>query len=339
MPDAERWLRWLQCGLGAATAVLLFLFARRAFHSNLVAVVAGLAAALHPFWIISTAEIEDGVLASFLVAGCLFLGARASQSRGALTSWAFGLTLAGLALTRAPLLPFAVIGLLWFLQRCSRLERGWLLALLAFLGFASGLGPWMVRNYLVFHDVYPVVDNSIHHLWLGNRIALPSESTPEENPETPAASAVEQLKELWDKTKRQPSSFLERRLWAGLYFLCGEEWFGRGRLCIPSTNAEITATVPDWINRSYSALLAGTLLGLIVLAWLGWRSSYPWRAKPCHWGWSRVDTAALLVGHAELLSGPRLPWDAVLICYAAYGLVWTVASLALRLLPRFQVRC
>src|SRR5437773_1362457 len=38
----EQWARWLQCGLGAATPGLLFLFARRAFQSNVVALLAGL---------------------------------------------------------------------------------------------------------------------------------------------------------------------------------------------------------------------------------------------------------------------------------------------------------
>lgn len=324
LADAERWARWLQCGFGAATAALLFLFSRRAFHSNAVAAVAGLAAAVHPFWVASTAEIQDGVQASFLLAACLFLGARASQSRGALTSWAFGLALAGLSLTRAPLLVFAVIALLWFLECCAHLERGWLLAVLACLGFALGLGPWMVRNYLVFHDVYPVVDNGIYHLWLGNRAADSSETIV---PEAQGSDA-ERLREIWDGLGRQPSAFLERRIRAGLHFWLGKEWFGHGRLCIVSASDDPSSTVPSWVNRSYASLFAGSLLALTILGMLGWRCSYPWRteAMPLALALFWVPFPYVL-SHAENLSGPRLPLDGVLICYAAYGLVWSVISL------------
>src|SRR5579875_3169897 len=61
-------MRWIQCGLGALTAGLYFLFARRAFLSLVVAVLSGLLCALHPFWIIDTATLADGTLATFLLA-------------------------------------------------------------------------------------------------------------------------------------------------------------------------------------------------------------------------------------------------------------------------------
>src|SRR5262249_6674140 len=41
-------VRWIQVGLGALTAALYFLFARRAFRSLFVGTAAGLLAALHP---------------------------------------------------------------------------------------------------------------------------------------------------------------------------------------------------------------------------------------------------------------------------------------------------
>src|SRR5437764_160529 len=82
------------------TAVCYFFFARRAFASALVGAIAGLFAALHPFWIINTAELADGVLATFLLAVVLVLGARGSHSGGAVASLLYGLALAGLALVR-----------------------------------------------------------------------------------------------------------------------------------------------------------------------------------------------------------------------------------------------
>src|SRR5262249_10639358 len=147
---------------------LYFLFARRAFGSALVAVLAGLFCALHPFWVVSAAELEDGTVAAFLLGLAVWLGARGGQSGGALTSLLYGLVLAGLALVRAALLPFVFVAVLWSLWRCRSLPRGWLYALLAFLGFANALVPWTVRNYQLDEDVVPVVDTAWWHLWIGN---------------------------------------------------------------------------------------------------------------------------------------------------------------------------
>jgi 4-amino-4-deoxy-L-arabinose transferase-like glycosyltransferase len=323
MPSAERRTRWLQCGLGTLTALLLFLFARQAFQSNLVGTIAGLTAALHPFWIVNAAEIADGVLATLLLTAALYLGARAHRLHGALTSWVFGLALAGLALTRAALLLFAVLALLWFLQRCTQLERGWMLALLSFLGFASGFGPWMVRNYLVLHEVYPVVDSAMYDFWLGNGPRIMDETHPD------PGNDVERLREVWQQARLRPSAVLHRRLQAGLEFLLGGAWFDHEQLCTRQGDAEQWSSVPDWLSRSYGSLLAGSLLILFLLGGLGWRVTYPWRREAMPLALALVFIPLpYLLGHAETLSGPRLPWDGVLICYAAYALVWVLMSAA-----------
>src|SRR5207302_2012956 len=90
-------LRWAQCGLGTLAVLCLFLLARQAFASTLVAAIAGSLAAVYPFWIVNTAELADGVLVSFLVCAALALGTRGSQVGGPFTSLLFGLSLAGLA--------------------------------------------------------------------------------------------------------------------------------------------------------------------------------------------------------------------------------------------------
>jgi 4-amino-4-deoxy-L-arabinose transferase-like glycosyltransferase len=310
----ERWARWGQCGLGAAAVGLLYLFAQCAFQSTLVAGLAGLLAAFYPFWIINTAEINDGTLACFLLAACLYLGAAARHSRGTLTSWFFGLALAGLALTRAALLPFAVVALLWFLQHCRVLERGWMLALLAFLGFVLGLTPWLARNYQAFHEIYPITDTTIHHVWLGNR----PDST-----EEPASDRAK-LEAVWEEMQLHPSRTIQRRIEAGLAFCFGDDWLRHGRLCRVD-EGETWESAPSWLARSYRSLLAGSLLGLLLLAGLGWRWTYPWsiEAMPSSLALIWIPLPYLL-GHAEALHGPRLPLDGVLLCYAAYALVWLV---------------
>src|SRR5207302_2036930 len=61
LSPVDRTVRWIQCGLGALTAVLYFFFALRAFDCRAVATLTGLFCAVHPVWIVNTAEINDGV--------------------------------------------------------------------------------------------------------------------------------------------------------------------------------------------------------------------------------------------------------------------------------------
>ncbi len=117
---ATRTIIWTQCALGALTAVLCMLFARLAFASSFVGFLAGLLVALHPFWIVNVAELQDGVLTCFLLAACLFLGTFADQRGSPLASLLFGGSLAALALVRAALLPFSFVGFLWFLPRMQQ---------------------------------------------------------------------------------------------------------------------------------------------------------------------------------------------------------------------------
>ena len=197
-------VRWSQAVLGSLTAGLYFFFARRAFRSRTVGLLAGLFTALYPFWIIETATIDDGTLATFALAGCLFLGGQAGEKGGALLSLLFGLALAGLALVRAAFLPFSFVAVIWFLLRSRTLPRGWLCALLAFLGFANGLAPWTVRNIQIFHEPVPIVSSAWLHLWIGN------------NPEATGGPATEKtwqsdsVKELFEEKKRPRNRFASR---------------------------------------------------------------------------------------------------------------------------------
>jgi hypothetical protein len=359
-PDS---VRWTQAGLGALTAGLYLLFALRAFRSRVVAGLTGVLCALHPFWIVDTAAISDGVLATFLLAACIFLGARGGDAGGALTSLLFGLALAGLALVRAALLPFAVVALLWFLLRCRRLPNGWLAALLAFLGFITGLVPWTLRNFEAFHDVFPVANSMYYHLWMGNNRdatggpllqtdlveALAHERheastatadwlTHLEQPERYRALARPVLEEL----KNNPQAALQRRLWAGLCFFFGEDWLTERKLCREIAYARVTpqdrytelvgeAVVPD--SGPYPLFLAASLLGMLLLGVLGWRLTYAWRhtSMPAALAVCWVPLPYIL-SHGEALSGPRLPLDGVFLCYAAFTLACVVPALRKALL-------
>jgi 4-amino-4-deoxy-L-arabinose transferase-like glycosyltransferase len=340
LAEPEQAVRWGQVALGALTAALYYLFARRAFGSRLVAFLAGLFCAMHPFWVVSTVELEDGVVAAFLLALAVWLGTRAGQSGGPLTSLLYGLSLAALSLVRAALLPFTIVAVLWFLWRCRTLPRGWLYALLAFLGFVNALVPWSLRNYQLNEEVVPIVDTAWWHLWLGNspeatggpekdeeaveRMARARTQTPDELrksfgavPETQRYGRLAQ--DVADEVLRNPVGTINRRLAAAVSFLLGEQWLRDHKVWQPG---ESTAELPQWLADSYPAVLLGTLLGMLLLAFCGWRWSDAWRLAS---GPAALAVVWLplpyIVSHAEALSGPRLPLDGILLTYAAFVLV------------------
>jgi hypothetical protein len=197
-----------------------------------------------------------------------------------------------------------------------------LCALLAFLGFVNGLAPWVFRNWQLSGEPLPIVNSTYYHLWVGNRPATPGESDKEAltDPEGFAWPSLDDhhAHEFWREMSDHPAETVRRRLRAGLDFLLGKRWFAEGRLADRTGSEE---AMPDWLARSYPVALESTLLGLIVLSLLGWRWTYAWR-------WSAMPLSLAIIwiplpyvlSHAETLSGPRLPLDGVLLCYAAFAL-------------------
>ncbi|HKB37483.1 MAG TPA: hypothetical protein VKD72_13635, partial [Gemmataceae bacterium] len=275
-------------------------------------------------------------------------GVLASQTGGAFPSLVYGLALAGLSLLRAPLLPFAFVAVMWFLLRCRRIDRGWLCALLAFLGFANGLGPWTLRNFHAFGEPVPLVDSAYLHLWMGiNRYA---DGGPQSESVLLAALAErrgtdpqvlrEELAQIKPQPRRyrslsadvlaeardRPADFLQHRLEAGVSFVLGASWLKERRIALPA-GEETPAGFGRW-----QAVLLLVLLVLLPLALLGWRWTYPWREEsmPASLAVFWIPLPYMLA-HAGLLHGPRLPLDGVLLTYAAFVLacLWpaTAASL------------
>jgi hypothetical protein len=298
--------------------------------------------ALHPFWVIGTAALSDGVLAGFLLALAVCLGARTGEVGGAFASLVYGLALAGLALVRAACLPFAFLALVWFLFRSRTLPRGWLAALLAFLGFANGLAPWIVRNVQVFHQPIPIVDSAWLHLWIGNNpnatggpateamwAEAPSQKLQAIQEQTARYAQLAPL--VWEEVRAQPEKTIFRRLRAALVFLTGESWLEEGTLMEePSPSEE---ELPAWWSAAATRIaLQASLLVMLLLGFLGWRWSYAWRweSMPAFLAVVWIPLPYIL-GHGEALSGPRLPLDGILLCYVAVVLgalsPWTRAQL------------
>ena len=329
-------VRWVQVALGALTAGFYFLFARRAFRSLTAGLLVGLLCSLHPFWVVNTAALDDGVLATFLVSLVMFTGARGGETGGPFASLLYGVALAATALVRAALLPFAFIGLAWFLLRSRKLPGGWLAALLSFLGFIIGVAPWAVRNWQQFSEPTPVVDSAYVHLWMGNNPAANGGAV-----DPTSGLSPDQVKELqddkkqperyaklgrvvWDNMRSDPPAVAQHRFQSAVAFLVGAPAAeGRGSMS-PVAPTPDSPKGPEafW---SWQAVFLWTLLGIIALGLLGWRWSYGWKAEsmPAALAMFWIPLPYIL-GHAELLSGPRLPLDGVLICYAAFAVLCLV---------------
>ena len=120
--------------------------------------------------------------------------------------------------------------------------------------------------------------------------------------------------------RRHPAESYRVRLQAGCYFFLGQEFFTKGTLQQPGAE-DAQKAAPEWLRNSAPAILAGSLLAMLLLAALGWRWSYAW------W-YTGVPVALAAVwiplpyifSHAELLSGPRLPFDGVLLTFAAFAI-------------------
>ncbi|HMO34951.1 MAG TPA: hypothetical protein PKA06_02810 [Gemmatales bacterium] len=319
-------MRWVHLVLGGFTCLCYYLVAWRAFGQHpLLALLVGLVTAAYPFWIVNTAELEDGVLASFLLAWSLSLSLRIGN-------------LAALALTRASLLPFAIVVQLWFFLRCRAVPSGWLAAILCFAGFLGGLAPWVYQCFQVFQEPVPVVHSAWLHVWVGNNpasdggpyqwsmkkrldpaLAKTLEDTPVKDRYALLAEAVT------SEITERPAETVKRRWMAAMQFLFGTSsisgtlfWCG-----------EKTATAPTWLRP----VLLITLGTLYVLALLGWRWSYGWKYQSAPLALAVVwIPLPYLLTHADQLHSCRLPWDGILIVLAVLGLLALLPYIGSRLL-------
>jgi hypothetical protein len=228
------------------------------------------------------------------------------------------------------------VALVWFLWRCRHFRWGWFAGLLALLGFANGLAPWAVRNYRLYGVPVPVVSSAYLHLWMGNngkatggsldeqalRDSLSEARRKELLAESNQARRYDRLaRDVLDEVQNDPVATLQRRLTAGEAFFLGQQWLTDRQLGVVQEGADVSAP-PEMLRELFPLLLNASLVALFALAVLGWRWTFAWA-----WHARLATLAAVwlplpyILSHAEALSGPRLPLDGVLLCFAAYALV------------------
>ena len=121
---------------------------------------------------------------------------------------------------------------------------------------------------------------------------------------------------VWNDMLRDPPAVPIHWLQSGLAFYFGRRFLGPEHRLV-----DVAATPPEFVASSYGVIFGWTVFVVAVLAALGWRWSYGWRAEsmPAVLAMIWIPLPYIL-SHAEMLSGPRLPLDGVLLCYAAFAL-------------------
>lgn len=154
--------------VGAVCAPLLAALSARLFRRRGVAIATGIAAAIHPAFLVVTSDVQSEplFLALLLSAGLLLLVA-ADRPSTTLAVAAGGL-LALAALTRSSalvLVPFLAAPLLD--GRYPRRVRAHIAAA-GLVGFLFLLAPWTLRNALLFGEFLPVNDAAGNAFYQGN---------------------------------------------------------------------------------------------------------------------------------------------------------------------------
>ncbi len=167
-PDRIAAAKVANCLLGSFAVLLLAALAGRIFRSRLTAIGAGLAAALHPGFLVLSTDVQSEplFLVLLLSAGFFLLAAvdRPSSNMALLS----GAAAAAAALTRPSALVLLPLLAAPILDRRYPLRARAHLSGSALLGFCLLLAPWMLRNALVYRELLPVNDAGGSVFYQGN---------------------------------------------------------------------------------------------------------------------------------------------------------------------------
>jgi 4-amino-4-deoxy-L-arabinose transferase-like glycosyltransferase len=161
-----------QALIGAGTAGLAFLIARRLF-TPLAGLLAAAIVAFYPYYVIHDTALQDTSLATFALALAVWLLLRASQDGRASNWWLSGIALGALVLVRAAMAPTVILILLWALVWGT---RGPLIAkvrnaLILVAALALTLTPWLTYVYRAT-GVLSLSTDTGYVLWQGNNAGV-----------------------------------------------------------------------------------------------------------------------------------------------------------------------
>lgn len=144
--------------LGALSSLLLAALSARVYRHRAIALATGLAAALHPSFLLVSSDIQSEPLFLLLFLGAGFLLLAAADRPSSSLALAAGAALGLAALTRASALALALLLAAPLLDRRFPFRVRAHIASAALAGFLFAVAPWTARNALVFHRLIPVSD-------------------------------------------------------------------------------------------------------------------------------------------------------------------------------------
>jgi len=147
-------------GLGALGALLIGALSARIVRRRGVAIATGVAAALCPTPVLVATDVQTEPLFLVLMLGSAYLLLAAADRPSANLAAAAGALLAASALTRSSALALAAFLLAPLLDRRYPIRVRAHLGAAALVGFGLTLGPWTLRNALVFHELILVNDGA-----------------------------------------------------------------------------------------------------------------------------------------------------------------------------------
>ena len=153
---------------GALAAPLLAALSARLFRRKGLALFTGIAAALHPSFVLVSTDVqsESPFLLLLLAAGLLLLAALDRPSSNLAVG--AGLLLGLAALTRPSALAIGILLAAPLADRRYPWRARAHLAASAALGFFLALAPWTLRNAIVFHEFIPISDSFGTAFYEGN---------------------------------------------------------------------------------------------------------------------------------------------------------------------------
>lgn len=147
-------VKLIQAAIDVASGYLAYLVARRVANSKRVAILTLGLFVVNPFTSIWATDLSTETLATFFATLTVLLAYQSARPSGRLWSLGFGLA-AGLGILVRPgflFLPVVLLSAIWLAPRLTRREVLLRCALVVALAGLCLL-PWMVRNYLVFHQI------------------------------------------------------------------------------------------------------------------------------------------------------------------------------------------
>ena len=188
-PDRIALAKTANAVVGALAAVLLAVLSARLFRRRGVAIATGGLAAVHPTFLLASADVQSEPLFLLLLCASGFLLLAAADRPSSNLALAAGAVLALAALTRSSALVLAPLLLAPLGDRRYPPRARAHVALSALLGFGFALAPWVLRNALVFRELILVNDGAGYVFWGRNSDAAIGLAEARTRAEVDAASA------------------------------------------------------------------------------------------------------------------------------------------------------